>query len=228
MSTEQSISIPFSSFSIDKAGCIAGLGYGDSYPDFINGMFEDMLAEAGRRCQAQAGWVLIDEKEFSIESPRIKCNGTILNAGGIVAKHAKGSIAGAAILATAGPGIEEWSRKLITDGDPLTGFMGDWVGSQVADQSAKKAVEQIKQMNAGKGWKATPLFSPGICGWDISDQHQFFTLFSKGFLGISLTESSLMQPIKSVSGLVGFGPEVDDSMDLCSVCGFEKCQNRKK
>jgi hypothetical protein len=228
MSDLQSIEIPFSSFTFDKIACITGLGYGESYPDFINSMFDDTLAQAEKRCQAQAGWVIIDEKDFRIDAPRIKCDGVTLTTGGIVAKHAKGSIAAAAILGTAGSGIEEWSRKLISEGDPLTGFMGDCIGSQVADQSAKKAAEHIKQLIARKGWKATPLFGPGTCGWDVSDQHQFFKLFPGRFLGITLSESSLMHPIKSVSGLIGLGPEVDDTLDLCSVCGFEKCQNRKK
>lgn len=224
----QSIEIPFSSFTIDKAACITGLGYGDTYPDCINTMFDDAMATAQKLCSAQAGWAMIDEKIFTIESPRIKCNGVTLNAGGIVAKHAKGSIAAAAILGTAGSGIEEWSRKLIAEGDPLTGFMGDCIGSQVADQSAKIVVADLKKNAESKGWKTTPLFSPGTCGWDVSDQHQFFKLFPDKFLGITLSESALMHPIKSVSGLVGFGPDVNDTTDLCKVCGFEKCQNNKK
>jgi hypothetical protein len=218
----------FADFSLDRQSCFSELGYGDTHPEFIDTLFDETVSQCQKLSQAKTGWIVIEEKDFSLAAPYLTCAGVVFQVGGIIAKHAKGSIAGALVLGTAGPGIEEWSRKLMSDGDPVKGFIADWIGSQLADQSGKIAIEYIKRTIRQKGWKTTPLFSPGTCGWDVSGQQELFKLFQKDFLGISLTESSLMQPIKSVSGFVGMGPDVDDSMDLCSVCGFEKCHNRIK
>ncbi|MCK7538940.1 MAG: hypothetical protein MZV63_52410 [Marinilabiliales bacterium] len=46
----------------------------------------------------------------------------------------------------------------------------------------------------------TNRFSPGYCGWDVAEQHKLFSFFKDNFCGITLTESALMNPVKSVSG----------------------------
>jgi hypothetical protein len=225
--TADTIEIPFAALPVDKAACLSELGYGEACPDFVRDAIDEAIAEAGALSSARAGWRFIDEKDFALDLPRFVCGDITLTPSEPVARHATGTVTIAAVVGSAGPGIESRSRDLLGGEDPLKGFILDWIGSQVADQSGRAAVSAIRNIVAARGWKSTPLFSPGTCGWDIVDQQNLFKLFPDRFLGISLTASSLMRPIKSVSGIVGLGPDVDDSMDLCSVCGFEKCHNKK-
>ena len=61
--------------------------------------------------------------------------------------------------------------------------------------------------------------------WPIEQQKQLFSLFGnvEDLIGVSLTDSCLMIPIKSVSG-IRFPTEID--FRSCQVCHREKCPSR--
>ena len=46
--------------------------------------------------------------------------------------------------------------------------------------------------------------------------------------GIRLTDSSLMLPIKSVSGVIGLGDGVRKLEYTCGLCTYDKCYRRKQ
>jgi hypothetical protein len=46
--------------------------------------------------------------------------------------------------------------------------------------------------------------------------------------GVMLTESSLMLPIKSVSGVIGLGPDVRHQDYTCGLCSYADCFRRKR
>ncbi|MEE3446448.1 MAG: vitamin B12 dependent-methionine synthase activation domain-containing protein, partial [Prevotella sp.] len=68
---------------------------------------------------------------------------------------------------------------------------------------------------------------PGYCGWHVSQQQLLFPLFNGQTCGVTLTDSSLMLPIKSVSGIIGVGEKVRRLDYTCGLCNFEKCYKRK-
>jgi hypothetical protein len=55
-----------------------------------------------------------------------------------------------------------------------------------------------------------------------------FPLFKGETCGVCLTESSLMLPIKSVSGIIGLGQTVKHLDYTCGLCDFEQCYKRKQ
>jgi hypothetical protein len=61
----------------------------------------------------------------------------------------------------------------------------------------------------------------------VAEQHALFALLPPQFCGISLGESALMHPVKSVSGIIGVGPEVKYSDYLCDVCNVSDCTYRR-
>ena len=80
-----------------------------------------------------------------------------------------------------------------------------------------------------RGWRHTNRFSPGYCGWHVSEQKKLFPLFpSAEPCGIRLTDSSLMLPIKSVSGVIGLGDGVRKLEYTCGLCTYDKCYRRKR
>jgi hypothetical protein len=77
------------------------------------------------------------------------------------------------------------------------------------------------------GMKITNRYSPGYCGWDVSEQHKLFRLIPDNFCGIRLTESALMDPVKSNSGIIGIGESVKMNPYTCSLCDLKECAYRK-
>ena len=76
-----------------------------------------------------------------------------------------------------------------------------------------EAASDIMQNELGKsaaisGNKITNRYSPGYCGWQVAEQHKLFQLIPDNYCGIRLTESALMDPEKSVSGIIGIGENV--------------------
>jgi hypothetical protein len=73
-------------------------------------------------------------------------------------------------------------------------------------------------------------YSPGYCGWDITGQRQLFQALRPEEIGITLRESCLMEPLKSISGvLVAARPEVhrfDNNYPFCSACTTQTCRSR--
>jgi hypothetical protein len=64
---------------------------------------------------------------------------------------------------------------------------------------------------------------------DLSQQRIIFTLTRSGSIGVSLLPSLLMQPMKSVSGLVGLGPRelVGVNLSPCDRCLQIGCHMRR-
>ena len=75
----------------------------------------------------------------------------------------------------------------------------------------------------------TNRFSPGYCGWHVREQPDLFSLFPTPHpCGIHLTDSCLMVPIKSVSGVIGIGPNVKKLEYSCGLCDYKNCYKRRK
>ena len=148
--------------------------------------------------------------------------------GKIILHQLKGSEAYALFIATAGTEYESYLQRLKNEGDMVRVYIADALGSVIAEKTADM-LETCLQVSINKlGWHHTNRFSPGYCGWHVSQQQLLFPLFQGHTCGVRLTESSLMLPIKSVSGIIGLGKEVRRLDYTCGLCNFEKCYKRKR
>lgn len=130
-------------------------------------------------------------------------------------------------IATAGPEPEELARKLMAEGQYLEGYIVDLIASALADGAAQVLHDQVKQEAASRALKITNRYSPGYCDWDVSEQQKLFALFPENCCDIALSESSLMSPIKSVSGIIGSGPKVSYRDYTCEICSMVDCHFRR-
>jgi hypothetical protein len=73
-------------------------------------------------------------------------------------------------------------------------------------------------------------YSPGYCGWHVSGQKKLFAALAPEPAGITLRDSYLMEPLKSVSGVIVAGPpaihEFDDAYLFCVDCESRDCRTR--
>ncbi len=114
------------------------------------------------------------------------------------------------------------------EGQFLEGYIADLIASTLAEAAAQYVHDHLKEIaEPWRGMKITNRYSPGYCGWKVDEQQKLFSLFPEGSCGITLSASSLMSPIKSLSGLLGAGPDVSFRDYTCELCSMKDCTFRK-
>jgi len=171
----------------------------------------------------EGGWFLHDEVAADLPAQSIRARGLVFRTGKIVTGQLSRATSLSVFLCTAGRGIEALSHQLMAGGDPFTGYVASAVGSLVVEAAVDRLQEEFAAQMAAQGLRTTNRYSPGYCGWHVSEQQRLFQLLPSGFCGVRLTESSLMQPVKSVTGFIGVGSRVRFNNYTCSVCDIDAC-----
>jgi hypothetical protein len=202
------------------------LGYPEgNLPEPIPGVIQSILEDAPDYTDIQGGYIIQEQFQMGNESV-IQVDGLEFHPTKAVANQVKASDRLAFFMITAGEGITTWSQKELAQGDPMAGYIIDLLGSEIVAAALDKMAEDMAEKMSLKGFKITNRYSPGDCGWPVTDQHLLFSLFPENFCGISLSESSLMHPIKSVSGMIGIGKHVRKTAFACDLCEMESCVYR--
>lgn len=149
-----------------------------------------------------------------------------LNVGPLIRNQLRGAEALAGFVGTIGSRLETEARKLMAAGSVLDGYLLDAVGSVAAEAVADLLEEEIRAIASKIGWNITNRFSPGYCSWPTADQQSLFALLPPQPAGVTLNASSLMSPIKSISGVIGLGPSVEYRPYFCDLCTMTTCHQR--
>ena len=156
--------------------------------------------------------------------------------GPIITNQLKGSEALCWFVATAGLDFESFQHHLTQEGDMLRVYLANEIGSMIAEKTADRMEELLQEQLTPKGLYRTNRYSPGYCGWHVKEQPILFELFRPKASGLNLettptpcdihlTDSCLMIPIKSVSGVIGIGHNVRKREYTCNLCGQRaKCK----
>ena len=206
------------------------LGYPEgNLPEPIPEVINSIMEEAPAHTDIQGGYLIIDQFEI-LDKSNIKLDGLEFQPTKAIAHQVRSAEKLAFFMITAGEGITSWSRTELTEGDPMAGYIIDLMGSEIVVAALDRMQDDLAGKMKSAGFKITNRYSPGDCGWPVTDQQKLFSLFPKDFCGISLSESSLMHPIKSVSGIIGIGQYVRKTAYACDLCEMETClyRNRKK
>ena len=147
--------------------------------------------------------------------------------GKIILRQLRGSEAYALFICTSGQEYEAYLHRLKEQGDMVRIFIADALGSVIAEKCADVMEVCLQESIDKLRWHHTNRFSPGYCGWHVSQQQLLFPLFEGNTCGVTLTDSSLMVPIKSVSGIIGLGEKVRKLDYTCGLCDFKQCYKRK-
>jgi hypothetical protein len=139
------------------------------------------------------------------------------------------AVALALFAVTLGQGISDRISALFDAGQLAEGYILDQVASFAADELATMAGRRFQAECPRDGLVVLP-YSPGYCGWHVSGQQALFDHLRPGEIGISLNDSCLMHPIKSVSGVLVLAPveahEFSPAFPCCTTCTTLACQER--
>lgn len=136
--------------------------------------------------------------------------------------------------ATVGGTVSRRITELFEGGDYVLGAMLDAAASGGADR-ASQMLEQLFYGRLTATHEIEPIdevycYSPGYCGWHISAQRQLFDHLHPEVIGLTLRESFLMEPLKSISGVLIAGPatihQFDDTFPFCAECRTRSCRAR--
>jgi hypothetical protein len=195
--------------------------------DLVSGLIEEVLIEANEICNVRAQYVVFNEIKFIKETRSLSIKESRFNIKSIVFSQLKKAEAAAVFMCTAGSEIGARSRQAMSEKDLLRGYVYDVIGSEIVEAAADLMQAELEESAASSGLKITNRYSPGYCGWSVAEQHQLFSLVPDNFCGIHLTESALMDPVKSVSGIIGIGKDVKLNPYTCGMCDMKDCIYRK-
>jgi hypothetical protein len=135
-------------------------------------------------------------------------------------------------VATLGTPLAERIRELFAINDLGRGWMLDAVASSGADRLSDLLSARFEKELGQRGPSAPKVlpYSPGYCGWSVRGQKKLFARLQPGEIGVTLNDSCLMTPIKSVSGLLVAGPgdihRFRPDFDFCDECKTRACGAR--
>ena len=133
----------------------------------------------------------------------------------------------AVFVVTIGNYLEDSAAQLAEDGLVLQSAVLHSIGSDAAEKLADSVESQISEVAHNQGLTITRRFSPGYCDWNVTQQKMVFQAMRGDCAGVSLTDSCLMIPRKSISGIIGIGPSEITKYNPCKTCDEYDCAGRR-
>lgn len=205
--------IDINSLYLDKREIFSAIGIPNQVQDELTQSLVDSVElEMTSIIKPQFNFVVTEKVDF-------KC-------GTIISDALKNADKYAIIIATIGKEADSWLKKLMSE-NIVKMYVADIVLSEVVEATMRKALDKIRSevatdMNIGNS------YSPGYCGWSLREQSKLFAMFKGDTCGVTLNESFLMSPIKSVSAVVPIGKKITKQPYGCVICTKENCYKRKK
>lgn len=194
----------------------------EEFPDAL----ERVFSVADQLIQAKGGYHIFPVD--ACDSDSINVNGLRLETGKIISIPFQKADYVAIFACTAGPGVQEACSDFSTRGESVMAYIMDTVGTVVVEKAMDRIADELSKEAAGLGWGTTNRYSPGYCGWHVREQQKIWSLLPTNFCGINLNASSLMMPVKSISGLMGLGINAVKTPYACSGCTLSSCSYRKR
>ena len=188
-------------------------------------MIDEMIEHIQSFCIPNTGYLIFpgiipDKNYLEINNIRIKV-------GAVITKYLHNATHFAAFVVTAGEEFDNYLEQLKAEGDIVSEFLAYSIGTEIAEAAVRFITYKITEEADKSGFKITHSYSPGHCSWHVREQKQLFSLLPEKPCGVELNESSLMHPVKSVSGIIGLGKEIEITPHGCEICGLKTCYKRK-
>lgn len=218
----------YGELNIDRSLVEQLMGYTDpgSCPDPVMESIEAAMSRGPDLCNVRGGYVIAEGVKVDRENKQIISHGQTFNTKQIVTHQMRRAQHAAWFLCTAGEDISAYARRLMDEGELIGGYAADVLANAVVESAMDRIQEDLKKKSIEAGMMITNRYSPGYCDWDIAEQQKLFSIFDNEFLGITLSSSSLMHPMKSVSGVIGIGKEVKFNAYTCNLCNQGNCLYR--
>lgn len=205
------------------------------YLGYQNTGVTDRISKLLRRCEEETLQIVLPKyiyKEFSVthtaEGLAVGETGLLLT-GHDIREHLKNCESVYLMGVTAGIGLDRCIRRYMVT-EPDVGLVMDSCGIAVVEQIADLAEKEIEDQVHARGMELTWRYSPGYGDLPIECQKKLVQVLDlPRKIGVSLNESCLMMPSKSVTAILGVtDTKRDHRENKCDYCNNRgRCAFRK-
>lgn len=130
----------------------------------------------------------------------------------------------AVAICTIGPNLEKKVSDYFQSNEPLRGVLLDGIGSAAVDLLAQETCKLVAQKASSRSYQTSSPLNPGMSGFPLSEQWQLFQIVPAEKIGVSLTSAGVMVPRKSISLIIGLGPQMKSATrkEACDYCNLKK------
>ena len=146
--------------------------------------------------------------------------------GNDIKKHLEGCHTAVMMCATIGSEIDKLIR-ISQISDMARAVVLDSFASVAVEQVCQKVDEILAEKYSGK--YMTFRFSPGYGDWDLREQAEVVALANAEAIGITLTDSLMLMPRKSITAIIGLCPDYmeETAAKGCQNCAKLDCEMRR-
>ena len=188
---------------------------------------EQALDEGMLLIEPIAQYRIVDVEKISHE--RFTLANTINLTGTLLAQHLGRAQQIVLLVCTLGIRLETKISELM-DQNPVYALALDGFGSAAAEVLGLTICTELEEKAHAMGLFTSIPLNPGMVGWPIEQgQTQIFSALQPSSIGLSLNESSLMTPRKSVSMVLGISSSPFTSGRPCDFCNLnETCRYKDR
>lgn len=191
-------------------------------------VFDEMVAEATNLVHPAAVWEAHPIQELRHEKVILQ-NGKRIGNGPVTTVVAGASHLVVAVC-TIGQPMSDRATEYQKTGEPLRALFLDGLGTFAVGMLRQRVCDWLENDCASQGLHSSTSLSPGESIWTIKDQTVIFDLVDAGAIGVTLTETLLMKPFKSLSLIMGIGnqPMGVPGTTHCDYCTMaDRCPHRQ-
>ena len=197
----------------------------------IRALLPEVLAEVEARA--------LLEPAIAWESRRVlEADGAAVRlAGGLVLTQAEaiGSLLGEAqelamVVGSIGPALDRLAGEWFSSGREIEAFVLGEIGNLAIGKLSDQMPEHVADWAADRGLEASGALSPGGTGIDLSAQRVVVELASANRIGVALTSTCMLTPVKSISMVIGLGHGLPTwtHAQACNLCASrDHCRLRR-
>jgi len=190
------------------------------FPEWI----EEELQEAPPLCNIKGVITIFDNIIINRDEKTLKIGNQVFHPGKVAITQLKNATSAALFACTAGHGITDPANLKSEESEvEFRSYIRDLIGTVTVEKAAGLTQTKIELAANKKGLNISTSFSPGYCEWSVAEQHKLFSLLPENCCGIKLSASSLMSPVKSVSGITGLGTDCNKINSQCYWCKDSNC-----
>jgi hypothetical protein len=186
------------------------------------------VAEMSEAIQPAACWDTFPIQKIMHEK-LVLANGVRIG-GGPVAPVIGGAEALMVAICTAGPAADRVIAAAQKQKELFKTMILNDLAAWAVDTVRQQLCLQFEMETHRQGLRTSTPLSPGESVWPIKEQAILFSLLDAGQIGVSLSPSMVMTPLKSLSMIMGFGaqPMGVEGASNCDFCSIkERCNYRR-
>ncbi len=170
--------------------------------DEVRRKFGSVMNRGFAACETRGSWIILDI--IGRGETSVTFSGGITFDSASIAKLLLRSVSALFMGVTAGGGIAELAQEALKNGDGSSALIYDAVGSETAEAGIEWLNRFVGSELRRKGRVLTPMrFSAGYGDFLLENQRQFYELLDFKRFRVSLTESCIFIPEKTVTAIAG-------------------------